>query len=194
MQYLVLFLAIVLLGVALVVGFRPGKASARRADGGAAVLGLYEPEPVLPPVLLPEQPRAVDIDALRLSPALRGYRCDQVDDVLDALGAEVERLHVEIERLRSPREQDEAERVELSASWGPEASEPEVELATVAEPEVAPEPEAEGAPVGASDSPATGPIGGFETVPDATSEAPAGSPSGVKEGPFDDQSPTFRSV
>ncbi|MDR2257205.1 MAG: DivIVA domain-containing protein [Arthrobacter sp.] len=188
MQYLVLFLAIVLLGVALVVGFRPGKASARRADGGAAVLGLYEPEPVLPPVLLPEQPRAVDIEALRLSPALRGYRCDQVDDVLDALGAEVERLHVEIERLRSPREQDEAERVELSASWGPEASEPEVELATEAEPGV------EGAPVGATDSPATGPIGGSETVSSAASEAPAGSPSGVKEGPFDDQSPTFRSV
>jgi len=94
-QYLVLFLAVLLLGTALVVGFRPRRAGITAPDASQPILGLSEPEPVLPPVLLPERPTAADVDALRLSPALRGYRCEEVDAVLDVLGAELDRLRAE---------------------------------------------------------------------------------------------------
>lgn len=47
------------------------------------------PEPVRsrPLVRLPEQARARDIDTLHFDTAFRGYRMDQVDDVLDQLQA-----------------------------------------------------------------------------------------------------------
>ncbi|MCG2624493.1 DivIVA domain-containing protein [Arthrobacter sp. I2-34] len=55
----------------------------------AALGGLSEHEARLPAVLLPDHPRAEDIDSIRFSVALRGYRMDQVDEVLDALRAEL---------------------------------------------------------------------------------------------------------
>ncbi|NKX53754.1 DivIVA domain-containing protein [Arthrobacter mobilis] len=55
----------------------------------AALEGLSEHEARLPAVLLPEHPRSEDIDSIRFSTALRGYRMDQVDQVLDALRAEL---------------------------------------------------------------------------------------------------------
>jgi DivIVA domain-containing protein len=51
--------------------------------------GLSEHEARLPAVLLPDHPRAEDIDSIRFSVALRGYRMDQVDQVLDALRTEL---------------------------------------------------------------------------------------------------------
>jgi len=51
--------------------------------------GLSEHDARLPAVLLPDHPRAEDIDSIRFSVALRGYRMDQVDEVLDALRAEL---------------------------------------------------------------------------------------------------------
>lgn len=59
---------------------------------GAGLLdqGLAPPLPNLPPVLLPRRPEARDVSRVRFSLGLRGYRMDQVDQVLDALAAEIE--------------------------------------------------------------------------------------------------------
>lgn len=47
--------------------------------------GLEEPSTGLPTVLLPEHPNPEDIDAVRFALAFRGYRMDQVDQVLARL-------------------------------------------------------------------------------------------------------------
>ena len=41
--------------------------------------------PNLPPVLLPAEAEPSDVDRLRFAVGLRGYRMDQVDQVLDEL-------------------------------------------------------------------------------------------------------------
>lgn len=64
-----------------VVGLRRGDATATVYDDD----GLQPPVASLPPVLLPEKPQAADVDKLRFALGLRGYRMDQVDEVLDAL-------------------------------------------------------------------------------------------------------------
>ncbi|MCG7421809.1 cell division protein DivIVA [Micrococcus porci] len=69
----------------------------------AAALGRALPRPADPagqapphPVLLPEHPRAADVDRLRLATAVPGYQRDQVDEVLArlraALAADEERI------------------------------------------------------------------------------------------------------
>jgi DivIVA domain-containing protein len=97
------FLAIAVAGAAAVAasGWQARKnAAADGAAGGgtgtgwerghvAALQGLSEHEARLPAVLLPEHPRAEDLDSVRFSTALRGYRMDQVDEVLDVLRAEL---------------------------------------------------------------------------------------------------------
>lgn len=55
------------------------------AGGPASLPGLLEPVASLPPVLLPDDPHAEDLDRIRFSLGLRGYRMDQVDEVLDRL-------------------------------------------------------------------------------------------------------------
>ncbi|MCW4464329.1 DivIVA domain-containing protein [Glutamicibacter sp. MNS18] len=67
------------------------------------VSGLIEPEASLPPVLLPVQPSRADVDAVRFSIGLRGYRCDQVDDVLDRLAGRIEELENKIRDIESRR-------------------------------------------------------------------------------------------
>ena len=67
------------------------------------VTGLIEPEASLPPVLLPKGPSRADVDAVRFSIGLRGYRCDQVDDVLDQLGARIDELENKIHDIESRR-------------------------------------------------------------------------------------------
>jgi DivIVA domain-containing protein len=93
------FLAIAVAGAAAVAASgRWGRKKANADDdtgGGwevghvAALDGLSEHEARLPAVLLPEHPRAEDLDSLRFSTALRGYRMDQVDEVLEVLRAEL---------------------------------------------------------------------------------------------------------
>ncbi|MHA7210892.1 DivIVA domain-containing protein [Arthrobacter sp. MDT1-65] len=63
--------------------------------------GLVEPVASLPPVLLPEAPSAHDVDAIRFGLGLRGYRMDQVDEVLDRLAAALEDRDAVIAGLRS---------------------------------------------------------------------------------------------
>ena len=47
--------------------------------------GFDQPVANLPPVLLPADAEPADVDRLRFAVGLRGYRMDQVDQVLDEL-------------------------------------------------------------------------------------------------------------
>ncbi|MBK6885889.1 MAG: DivIVA domain-containing protein [Tetrasphaera sp.] len=63
------------------------------AYGAALLLGRVTYDPMPPPthtrplVILPERPKAADLDDLHFDTAFRGYRMDQVDEVLDQLQA-----------------------------------------------------------------------------------------------------------
>ncbi len=82
MTYFLIFLAIIVAAAAVfyVMGLnKPG------ADSPAYVDALGAPVANLPPVLLPDAPVPADVDRVRFSLGLRGYRMDQVDEVLDRL-------------------------------------------------------------------------------------------------------------
>jgi len=65
------------------------------------ISGGMDPAPSSSPYrgLPPEGVVADDLDALRFTPALRGYRMDEVDQVLDQVGVELRRRDEEIARL-----------------------------------------------------------------------------------------------
>ncbi|MCY1158546.1 MAG: DivIVA protein [Citricoccus sp.] len=87
---LVLVVAIVVVGlIALALAGRTGFARP-----------LAEPVRTLPPVLLPADPEAADVERLRFSPALRGYRMDQVDEALRLLASALADRDAEITALR----------------------------------------------------------------------------------------------
>ena len=103
MTFLLVFLAIAVLGLAAVFGIgrlRPGSAGSA-GTVPATVQGLPEPDPRLPPVLLPEHPAAGDVPRLRFSVALRGYRMDQVDTVLDRFAQALEERDARIRTLEA---------------------------------------------------------------------------------------------
>ncbi len=93
-SFFLVFLAIVVIGAVLFLG--AGMAGSSR-DSGA---GLDEPVPNLPPVLLPAGAKASDVDRVRFALGLRGYRMDQVDEVLDELRDQLTSQEREIERLK----------------------------------------------------------------------------------------------
>lgn len=98
-----IFLVLVAIAVLGAVAF--ALVDRRRPDGQEAVphhdfAGLGEPAPSLPAVLLPDEPDAADVGAIRFAPALRGYRMDQVDEVLDRLAAALEERDATIAELR----------------------------------------------------------------------------------------------
>lgn len=98
MVYMLLVVAIVILGAAVLLGVgvrrvRAGQDGRRFEPFSVPIQGLVEPVASLPPVLLPERPSAEDVENVSFSLGLRGYRCDQVDEVLDVLSAEISRLH-----------------------------------------------------------------------------------------------------
>ncbi|WP_159703695.1 DivIVA domain-containing protein [Arthrobacter sp. 18067] len=102
MSFFLVFLAIVLLGAALYLG-------AGMVRGRSIGAGLDDPVPNLPPVVLPSQAKPSDIDSLRFALGLRGYRMDQVDQVLDDLRDQLLAKDREIERLNAlaqPRLED----------------------------------------------------------------------------------------
>jgi DivIVA domain-containing protein len=76
-----------------------GGPTATTPPGGDG-LGLVEPVASLPPVLLPDEPSADDVDAVRFGLGLRGYRMDQVDEVLDRLAAALAERDAVIADLR----------------------------------------------------------------------------------------------
>ena len=71
--------------------------------GGRVVGGLAEPVPERPATDLPPDRPVVraDVDALRLPLAFRGYRMDEVDDVLDRLSAELSERDARIAELEA---------------------------------------------------------------------------------------------
>jgi DivIVA domain-containing protein len=79
----------------------PGGESTPVPTAPSSDLGLVQPVASLPPVLLPESPSGEDVDAVRFGLGLRGYRMDQVDEVLDRLAAELDRRDAVIARLRA---------------------------------------------------------------------------------------------
>ena len=83
--------------------------------------GLDDPATTRPDVLLPdEELRGSDLGAVRFSLGLRGYRMDEVDEVLDRAAAELDARDREIDQLREQRDQrqqrDEPEQREVSTS------------------------------------------------------------------------------
>ena len=66
--------------------------------------GLDQPASSLPGRGLPPGPFTLeDVDRVRFSPALRGYRMDEVDDVVDRLVDELRRLEEELAEVRGRR-------------------------------------------------------------------------------------------
>ena len=102
MSYFLVFLAVALLGVTVFFGTGIGsKFRNRSAVSGVLEDGFDEPVASLPPVLLPAHPKPSDVDHLRFALGLRGYRMDQVDQVLDELRDEFAEKDAEIARLRA---------------------------------------------------------------------------------------------
>ncbi|MEO5780173.1 MULTISPECIES: DivIVA domain-containing protein [Arthrobacter] len=105
MSLFLVFLAIALLGAAGLLGAGPTSKIFRRRrtakrGRGAFTDGFDEPVASLPPVLLPAAAAPSDIDRLRFAVGLRGYRMDQVDQVLDELRDQIAAKNSEIDRLR----------------------------------------------------------------------------------------------
>ncbi|MFP5311543.1 MAG: DivIVA domain-containing protein [Actinomycetes bacterium] len=102
MSFFLVFLAVVLVAAVLWAGL--GRSSRK---GGAAALpagldgGFEEPPANLPPVLLPARAVPGDVTRLRFSLGLRGYRMDQVDQVLDELRDQLAARDTELAELHS---------------------------------------------------------------------------------------------
>lgn len=102
MSFFLVFLAIGLVGAVFWVGV--GRRSGRTGNGPLPVLldgGFEQPPANLPPVLLPAQAAPEDVDRVRFSLGLRGYRMDQVDQVLDDLRDQLASKQDEIDGLRA---------------------------------------------------------------------------------------------
>lgn len=94
----ILMIEILVLGV-LIIGFL---ALIITRGQQHLVKPMAEPLPTLPPVLLPEaeEVTARDIQDIRFAVGLRGYRTDQVDQVLARLSAAIEARDQQIADLR----------------------------------------------------------------------------------------------
>lgn len=130
MTFFLVFLAVVLVAAVLWAGL--GRRSRKEGASPLPVLldgGFEEPPANLPPVLLPEHAGPEDVNRVRFSLGLRGYRMDQVDQVLDDLrdqlaarDAEVAMLRGQVEALRmasdggGPATGEEAAREQISES------------------------------------------------------------------------------
>ena len=107
MSFFLVFLAIVLVGAVVWAGaggqasvFRRGRPGGVR-DSGLLDGGFGQPVPNLPPVLLPADAAPADVDRVRFSLGLRGYRMDQVDQVLDDLRDQLAAKREEVEQLKA---------------------------------------------------------------------------------------------
>lgn len=101
MSFFLVFLAVVL--VAAVLWAALGRHSRTTGNAGLPALldgGFEEPPANLPPVLLPEHAVPEDVTRLRFALGLRGYRMDQVDQVLDELRDQLAAKDAEIAELR----------------------------------------------------------------------------------------------
>lgn len=87
-----IFLTIVAVGVVAVFG---ALLTGRIGVDPMAAARHTEPDPGLP-----QAPRASDVTVVRFDTALRGYRMDQVDAVLDTLQTQLAAQERELDRLR----------------------------------------------------------------------------------------------
>jgi DivIVA domain-containing protein len=92
-SFFLVFLAVALVGATAFL------ATGTLRGTGRSAVGLDDTVPNLPPVLLPENARPTDVDAVRFGLGLRGYRMDQVDQVLDELREQLVARDTEIARL-----------------------------------------------------------------------------------------------
>ncbi|WP_159826775.1 DivIVA domain-containing protein [Arthrobacter sp. 9AX] len=101
MSFFLVFLAVLLIGAVLwaSVGGRPGKKGGRQLPA-LLEAGFEEPQANLPPVLLPANAAPQDVDSVRFALGLRGYRMDQVDQVLDELRDQLAASRQEVETLK----------------------------------------------------------------------------------------------
>ena len=107
MSYFLVFFAIALVGAAFLLG--TGRVSrlfrGRRGEASGSVRalddGFDQPVANLPPVLLPAKAEPADVDRLRFAVGLRGYRMDQVDQVLDELRDQLAAKDRKIAHLRA---------------------------------------------------------------------------------------------
>lgn len=102
MSFFLVFLAIVLVGA--VAWASLGRRARGAGDRPLPVLldgGFEQPPANLPPVLLPAGAAPEDVDRVRFSLGLRGYRMDQVDQVLDELRDQLAARQQEVEELRA---------------------------------------------------------------------------------------------
>lgn len=113
-SFFLVFLVIVLIGAALWAGagglrgilrtFRRGggaDAGAETPESGLLYAGFGQPPANLPPVLLPAEAAPADIDRVRFSLGLRGYRMDQVDQILDELRDQLAAKDEELAKLQA---------------------------------------------------------------------------------------------
>ena len=102
MSFFLVFLAVLLIGAVIwtSVGGRARKKCGRQLPA-VLVGGLEEPPANLPPVLLPANAAPQDVDSVRFSLGLRGYRMDQVDQVLDELRDQLAASRNEVETLKA---------------------------------------------------------------------------------------------
>ncbi|HEY1157964.1 MAG TPA: DivIVA domain-containing protein [Arthrobacter sp.] len=127
MSFFLVFLAVVLVAAVLWAGL--GRRSRTTGNTGLPALldgGFEEPPANLPPVLLPGHAVPEDVTRLRFSLGLRGYRMDQVDQVLDELRDQLAAKDAEIAELRSRLEapEDPAEQAsDAGSASGDEAGE-----------------------------------------------------------------------
>jgi DivIVA domain-containing protein len=94
---------VVLAVVAAVAAVAAGVWRRGPVDGHDAAdeLGLPEPTTTVPPLELPAgRFTADDVDGLHFSLGLRGYRMDEVDQVLDRISGELRSRDAELARLR----------------------------------------------------------------------------------------------
>jgi DivIVA domain-containing protein len=102
-SFFLVFLAILLVGAVLWAGAGSGLGLFRRGSNNAGPLdgGFEQPPANLPPVLLPAEAAPEDVDRVRFSLGLRGYRMDQVDQVLDELRDQLAAKDEELRELRA---------------------------------------------------------------------------------------------
>jgi DivIVA domain-containing protein len=128
---------------------------------------MSEPMPDRPDLALPNEGmlERTDVDRVRFSVGARGYRMDEVDDVLDRLAHEIELREDRIAELegRPPRRAASLEGEEQDADSESIGTAPAAEARTAAESETSPEAVAEAENVSAESAagagePATAPV------------------------------------
>jgi DivIVA domain-containing protein len=79
----------------------PGDGAESTEAHGESEVGLPEPTSSVPLLRLPaDRLTGQDVDRLRFSVGLRGYRMDEVDHVLDRVSAELRSRQAELDELR----------------------------------------------------------------------------------------------